>query len=76
MQTIAQDKTAVLSFLENDTLRRTNEQAGVYLLARDDAGNLFLPIEGFTFLGFGTVSIGGQILDVVEGRVITVRRPS
>ncbi|MGA3071299.1 MAG: hypothetical protein ABSD43_13910 [Terracidiphilus sp.] len=76
MQTIAEGRLDVLSFLENEALRRTDEKPGVYSLVRDDSGNLILFIEGFTFVGFGTVSIGGHMLDVVDGRVVKAQRPS
>lgn len=76
MQTIAEGRLDVLGFLENEALRRTDEKPGVYSLVRDDAGNLILFIEGFTFVGFGTVSIGGNILNVVDGCVVRAPRPS
>lgn len=76
MQTIAEGKSDVLSFLEHEALRRTDEEPGVYSLVRDDAGNLVLFIEGFTFVGFGTVSLDGRLLAVADGRVIEVQQPS
>ena len=43
---------------------------------RDDAGNIVLFLEGFTFIGAGTVSLGGRVLDVVDGRVVKMQHPS
>jgi hypothetical protein len=76
MQTIAQGKADVLSFLENEALRRTDEKPGVYSLLRDDGGNLVLFLEGFTFIGAGTVSLGGRVLDVADGHVVKMQHPS
>jgi hypothetical protein len=76
MQTIAEGKADVLRFLENETLTGTNEKPGVYSLVRDDANNLILFIEGFTFVGFGTVSLGGRVLEVANGRVVKMHHPS
>jgi hypothetical protein len=76
MQTIVEGKSEVLSFLQNEALRRTDEKPGVYSLVRDDAGYLILFIEGFTFVGFGTVSVGGRLLDVVDGRIAKMQTPS
>jgi hypothetical protein len=76
MRILAQGKDDVLRFLENEALRRTNEQQGVYTLAEDDAGQLVLFIEGFTFLGSGTVSLGGNLLQVNWGSVMKAQKPS
>jgi acetyltransferase-like isoleucine patch superfamily enzyme len=76
MRTIAEGKDAVLNFLENETLKRTDEKPGVYQLVRDDANNLVLFIEGFSFIGSGTVSINGNLLTVADGRVINLQKPS
>jgi hypothetical protein len=76
MQTVAEGKSDVLSFLENEALRRNEENPGVSKLFRDDLGNLILFIEGFTFVGSGVVSIGGHLLDVVDGLVVKAQRPS
>ena len=76
MQTIAEGKADVLSFLENEALRRTDEKPGAYRLVRDDAGNLVLFLEGFTFIGAGTVSLGGRVLNVADGRVVKIQNPS
>jgi hypothetical protein len=76
MRTLAEGKEAVLHYLENEALGRTNEQSGVYMLQRDDAGNLVLHFAGFTFIGSGTVSIGGNLLDVTDGLVIKFQKPS
>ena len=70
MQTIAQGKDAVLEILENDSLRRTDEEPGVYMLQRDDLGNLVFYLAGFTFIGSGTVSLGGNLLNVIDGRLV------
>jgi hypothetical protein len=76
MRTIAEGKDAVLSFLENEALKRTDEKPGVCQLVRDDANNLVLFMEGFTFIGSGTVSIGGNLLNVADGRVVNLQKPS
>ena len=76
MQTVAEGKSAVLNFLENEALQRTDEKPGVYSLVRDDVGNLILHIEGFTFVGCGTVSLGGRILDVKDGVIVKMQVPS
>jgi hypothetical protein len=76
MRTIVEGKDAVLNFLENESLKYTNEKQGVYQLVRDDANNLVLFIEGFTFIGVGSVSIGGNLLNVDDGRVVNLQKPS
>ena len=76
MQTVVQGKEAVLEFLENDTLKVTNEQPGIYILQRDDAGILVLFFDGHAFIGSGSISAGGTLLDVVDGRVVKTQRPS
>jgi hypothetical protein len=76
METIVQGKEAVLEHLENEALTRTNEKPGIYALQRDDAGNLVLYFAGHVFIGSGTISLGGTLLDVIEARVVKVRKPS
>ena len=76
MQSIANGKDEVIHFLQNDSLRLTNEQSGVYALMRDDAGQLVLVIEGFTFFGQGTLSLSGNQLRIVNGRAIKNEKPS
>jgi hypothetical protein len=76
MQEIAQGKEAVLEFLENEALKRTNEQPGVYMSMRDDANQLVLYCSGFTFIGSGTVSLGGNLMNVVDGRLVELQKPS
>jgi hypothetical protein len=76
MQTIAKGKDAVLEYLEDHALAATNEQPGEYILFRDDAGSLVLSFAGHTFFGSGTMSLGGKLLDVTEGRVHKVMKPS
>jgi hypothetical protein len=76
MQTIVQGKYDVLEHLENEALKRTNENPGVYMLQRDDAGNLVLFLAGFTFIGSGTVSLGGNLLDVIDGQLVKIQKPS
>jgi hypothetical protein len=76
MQTIVQGKYAVLEHLENEAIRCTNEEPGVYMLQRDDAGNLVLYLAGFTFIGSGTVSLGGNLLEVIDGRLVKIQKPS
>jgi hypothetical protein len=76
MKTLAQGKDEVLHFLQHEALRRTNEQQGGYTLAEDDAGQLVLFIEGFTFLGSGTISLGGNLLHVTAGSVMKAQKPS
>ena len=76
MRTIVEGKDAVLNFLENEALKRTDEKPGVCQLVRDDADNLVLFFEGFTFIGSGTVSLGGNLLNVADGRIVTHQKPS
>ena len=76
MQTIAEGKSEVLHFLEDRALSDTNENPGIYRLIRDDSGALVLFIEGWTFVGAGTVSLGGNMLTVLDGRVSQARKPS
>jgi hypothetical protein len=76
MKTLAEGKEAVLDFLENETLKRTNEKPGVYMSQRDDAGNLVLFFAGFTFIGSGSVSLSGNLLVVVDGSVVRSQKPS
>ncbi len=42
---------------------------------RDDTGTLVLFCEGHTFIGTGSVSLGGNLLNVIDGRV-TLQKPS
>ena len=76
MKVLIEGKDAVLAFLENETLRLTNETPGVYLLQRDDSNNLILSIAGFTFIGSGTISVNGNLLQLVDGRLMKVGKPS
>jgi hypothetical protein len=76
MQPIASGKIDVIAFLENECLKRTNEQSGEYQLLRDDAGQLILFIEGFAFIGQGTISLGGNLLSVADGSTTRVEKPS
>lgn len=76
MQEIAQGKEAVLDFLENESLKITNEKPGEYMSMRDDANQLVLFLSGYTFIGCGTVSLDGNLLNVIDGRLITLQKPS
>jgi hypothetical protein len=76
MTTIVHGKEAVLEHLENEALKRTNENPGVYALQRDDAGNLVLYFAGHVFIGSGTISFSGTLLDVIEARVVKLQKPS
>ena len=76
MQTIVEGKHDVLAFLENESLKRTNEQPGIYRLWRDDAGRLILSVEGFTFVGLGEITLGKTILKVQDGVVQEIQKPS
>jgi hypothetical protein len=76
MKTLVQGKEAVLRFLEDETLRRTNEKPGIYALLRDEAEQLILTIEGFTFIGSGTVTLGGNTLQVLDGSIMAAKMPS
>lgn len=76
MQTLAEGKQAVLDFLENEALRRNDEKLGVYMLQRDDAGNLVLVCAGLSFIGSGTVSLGGNLLTLVDGLMVRAQKPS
>jgi hypothetical protein len=76
MKPLIQGKDAVLAFLENETLRVTNEKPGVYSLYRDDGETLVLTVGGFSFIGTGTISLSGNLLKVVDGRVMKASKPS
>lgn len=75
MQTIAQGKDAVLNYLEN-ALKDINKDPGAYMLQRDDAGNLVLFFAGLTFICSGTVYFSGNLLDVLDGRMHKLQKPS
>jgi len=76
MQTIAKGKEGVLNYLEDRSLAATDEVLGEYVLFRDDAGNLVLSFAGHTFFGAGTISLSGKLLEVVEGRLCNIKKPS
>jgi hypothetical protein len=76
MKPMIQGKDEVLAFLENETLRVTNEKPGVYSLYRDDSETLVLTIGGFSFIGTGTISLSGNLLNVLDGRVMKSGKPS
>jgi hypothetical protein len=69
---LAQGKEAVLEYLEREAQAKAG-QTGQYLLARDDAGNLVAYIAGHSFIGTGTVTMGGRRMDVVDGIVVNVQ---
>ncbi len=68
-------KYDVLECPENESLTHTNENPGVYALQRDDDGNLVLFLAGHAFIGSGTVSLGGNLLDVINGQVVKIQKP-
>ncbi len=68
--------SASASWGKQDVLDHLENNDGVWLLQRDDAGNLVLNIGGLTFVGTGTVSLGGNLLDVIDGRVVKFKKPS
>jgi hypothetical protein len=72
MHKIAEGKEAVLEYLETEGLKRSGGKPGVYLLQRDDSGNLVAHIAGHSFIGSGTISLDGNRLVVVDGLVVNV----
>jgi hypothetical protein len=74
MKIIAEGKEAVLAHLEQAAQTRVGKP-GQYMLAQDDSGNLVAFIAGHSFIGAGTVSIGGDRLVVIDGIVVNVRQP-
>jgi hypothetical protein len=44
-------------------------------LERDDVGNLVAFIAGHSFIGSGTISLGGNRLLVVDGILVNVQKP-
>lgn len=76
MKPLIDGKDEVLAFLENEALRLSDENPGLYNLYRDDGGNLILTIAGFSFIGAGTISLSGNLLSVVNGRIAKANKPS
>jgi len=62
-----------LGYLEKEALKRSGGKPGVYSLERDDAGNLVAVIEGHSFIGSGTVSLGGNRLLIVDGIIVNIQ---
>jgi hypothetical protein len=73
--TIAEGKEAVLQHLEAEALKRSGGKPGVYRLERDDAGNLVAFIAGHSFIGSGTISLGGNRLVVVDRILVQADKP-
>lgn len=69
VEVIAKGKEAVLRHLESESQARA-AAPGEYLLARDETGALVAFIAGHSFVGTGTVQLGGKRLLVVAGIVI------
>jgi hypothetical protein len=72
VEVIAKGKEDVLRYLEAESQTRVGS-AGEYLLARDETGALVAFIAGHSFVGTGTVRLGGKRLVVVDGIIIEVR---
>jgi hypothetical protein len=73
MTTVAEGKEAVLAYLEQDAQKRAGKP-GVYVLLRDDSGNLVAFIAGHTFMGTGSYSIDGNRMVVVDGVVVHLQQ--
>ncbi len=73
MTTVAEGKEAVLAYLEQETQNRAG-QPGVYVLLRDDSGNLVAFIAGHTFMGTGSYSIDGNRMIVIDGAVVHLQQ--
>ncbi len=71
-RTIVSGKEDVLRYLEERS-RASAGTPGEYLIARDDAGELMAVIAGHSFVGSGTLSVGGKKLVLEEGLVTQVR---
>jgi hypothetical protein len=72
MTTIAEGKEAVLSYLEEES-QKISGKPGIYMLLKDDAGNLVAFIAGRSLVGAGTYSMGGKRMMVVDGLVVQVQ---
>jgi hypothetical protein len=73
MTTVAEGKEAVLAYLEQET-QKSAGKPGVYLLVRDDSGNLIAYIAGHSFMGTGSYSIDGNRMVVVDGAVVHLQQ--
>lgn len=60
---------------ERSPLKRSGGTPGVHRLERDDVGNLVAFIAGHSFIGSGTISLGGNRLLVVDGILVNVQKP-
>ena len=73
MTTVAEGKEAVLAYLEQEAQNRAG-QPGVYVLLRDDSGNLVAFVAGHTFMGTGSYSIDGNRMVVVDGVIVHLQQ--
>jgi hypothetical protein len=69
---LAKGKEEVLRHLEGESRARVG-QPGEYVLARDETGGLVAVIAGHSFVGTGTVRLGGKRLAVVDGIVVSAQ---
>lgn len=69
LEILATGKEDVLRRLEAEAIARAGKPGG-YMLARDPRGNLVAFIAGHTFVGGGTLNLGGKHL-VIEGGILT-----
>jgi hypothetical protein len=67
-------KDAVLGHLEGRA-KGIAGKSGAYSLSEDDTGTLYVTIAGFSFLGAGMLSIGGNEITVVNGLVTEIQKP-
>lgn len=75
MTTVAEGRDEVLAYLEREAERMAGKP-GVYLLFRDDSGNLVAFIAGQSFIGTGSYSIDGNRMSVLDGRVVHLQKTS
>lgn len=74
MQPITQGKEAVLDYLEKRAVEKSGGMEGEYMLTRDDDGKLVAYVAGPTFIGTGTVVVGGQVHTVSDGVLTHIQK--
>ncbi len=70
---VAEGKEAVMQHLEATAKTRLGE-SGPYMLMEDDSGTLIAFLAGYSFIGTGSIALGGQQLVVKNGLVMAVQQ--
>jgi len=71
-QVLVKGRDEVWKYLEKES-QSTSGVPGEYLLARDGRGNLVAIIAGHSFVGAGTMLVGGKRMHLNNGLIISVQ---